>query len=73
MDPDKMMTGISSEILTSIKGMGKAKTPEEKLMHSKTIKNLCESLEIFFNFQNDMSLYGDDGDYDEEDDGSIPL
>ncbi len=38
MDPEKMMTGISNEILTSIRDMGKAKTPEDKLAHSKTIK-----------------------------------
>ena len=67
MDPEKMMTGISNEILTSIKDMGKAKTPEEKLMHSKTIKNLCGSLEVFLNFMSDMDLYADDNDYDEDD------
>ena len=65
MDPEKMMTGISDEILTSIKDMGKAITPEEKLTHSKTIKNLCQSLEVFLNLMSDMDLYDDD-DYDED-------
>ena len=65
MDPEKMMTGISNAILTSIKDMGKAKTPEEKLTQSKTIKNLCESLEVFLNLMSDMDLYDDD-DYDED-------
>lgn len=72
MDPEKMMTGISNEILTSIKDMGKAKSPEEKLTHSKTIKNLCKSLEVFLNLLSEMSLYDDDGYYDEED-GPMPF
>ncbi len=67
MDPEKMMTGISNEILTSIKDMGKAKTPEEKLTHSKTVKNLCDSLEVFFNLMSGMDLYDDDADYDDDD------
>ena len=72
MDPEKMMTGISNEVLTSLKNMAKAKTPEEKLTHSKTIKNLCESLEVFLNLMSDMDLYDDDEDYD-DDDGPIPF
>ena len=71
MDPEKMMTGISNEVLTSLKNIGKAKTPEEKLTHSKTIKNLCESLEVFLNLMSDMDLYDDD-DHD-DDDGPIPF
>ncbi len=71
MDSEKMMTGISNEILTSLKNMGKAKTPEEKLTHSKTIKNLCESLEVFLNLMSDMDLY-DNEDYDDND-GPIPF
>jgi len=69
MDPEKMMTGISNEILTSIKEMEKAKTAEEKLTHSKIIKNLCESLEVFFNLMGDMDLYDDD----EYDNGPTPF
>ena len=72
MDPEKMMIGISNGILTSIKNMEDAKTPEEKLTHSKTIKNLCESLEVFLNLMSDMSLYDYDDDLD-EDDGSMPF
>ncbi|MBU0485329.1 MAG: hypothetical protein KKB30_12555 [Proteobacteria bacterium] len=71
MDPEKMMTGISKEVLTLIKEMEKAKTAEEKLTHSKTIKNLCTSLEVFFNFLSDMAPYDTD-DYD-EDDGPLPF
>ena len=78
MDPEKMMTGISNEIMTSINNMSKAKTPEDKLTHSKTIKNLCESLGVFFNLISDSDLYDDDYDYDYDDDdyddaGPVPF
>ncbi len=66
MDPEKIMNGISNEISTALKEMEKAKTPEEKLMHSKTVKNLCESLGVFLNLISDMSLYDDE-------DESIPF
>jgi hypothetical protein len=78
MDPEKMMTGISNEILNSIKDMGKAKKPEDKLTHSKTIKNLCQSLEVFLNLMSDMDLYDGDDDYDydadyDDDDDDVPI
>jgi hypothetical protein len=60
MDPDKIMNGISKEIYTALKEMEKAKTSEEKLTHSKTVKNLCESLGVFLNLISDMNLYDDD-------------
>ena len=60
MDPDKMMSDISKEILTALKAMEKAKTPEEKLIHSEIIKNLCDSLGVFLSLISDMALYDDD-------------
>lgn len=71
MDPENIMIGISNEVLSSLKDMGKAKTPEEKLTYSKTVKNLCESLEVFLNVMSDMELYEDDDDDDY--DGPIPF
>ena len=71
MDPEKMLNGISNEILTSLKNMSKAKTLEERLTHSKTIKNLCESLGVFLNLMSDMDLY-DSEDYGDED-GPVPF
>ncbi len=62
MDPEKIMTGISREIDVALKAMGKAKTPEEKLMHSGIVKNLCESLGVFLNLMSDMMPYDDDGE-----------
>lgn len=59
MDPEKIMNGISKEIDVTLKAMGKAKTPEEKLAHSETLKNLCESLGVFLNLISDMAPYDD--------------
>lgn len=60
MDPDKIMTGISKEIDEALKALGKAKTPEEKMTCSQTVKNLCESLGVFLNLMSDMMPYDDD-------------
>jgi hypothetical protein len=47
MDPEKIMSGISKEILSALKSMAKATTPEEKLKYSEIVKNLCDSLGVF--------------------------
>ena len=60
MDPEKIMTGISREIDITLKAMGKAKTPEEKLAYSETVKNLCESLGVFLNLMANIMPYDDD-------------
>ena len=60
MDPEKIMTGISNEIETVLKAMEKSKTPDEKLTHSKTLKNLCDSLGVFLSLLGDMMPYEDD-------------
>jgi len=62
MDTEKIMNGISKEISTALKAMEKAKTPEEKLMYSETVKNLCDSLGVFLNLINDIAQYGEDDD-----------
>lgn len=66
MDPEKIMNGISKEILVALKAMEKAKTSEEKHMLSETIKNLCDSLGVFLSLIDDMALYDDE-------DESIPF
>ena len=60
MDPEKIMAGISKEIDATLKAMGKAKTAEEKLTHSETVKNLCVSLGVFLDLMSDMAPYDDD-------------
>ncbi len=67
MDLEKITTGISKEISSTLKIMHKAKTAEEKLKYSESIKNLCESLGVFFDFFDNMAPYGYIGDEDDED------
>jgi len=62
MDPEKIMNGISKEIFTALKAMAKAKTPEEKLTYSETVKNLCDSLGVFLDLLSNMEPYDDDED-----------
>ena len=62
MDPEKLMNGISKEISSALKTMEKAKTPEEKLMYSETVKNLCDSLGVFLSLISDMAPYDNDGE-----------
>ena len=68
MDPVKIMDGLSSQILSVLKAMSKAKTAEEKLTYSKTVKNLCDSLSGFFESMTGMvpfDEYDEDEEYDE--------
>ncbi|GBE10786.1 hypothetical protein BMS3Bbin12_00690 [bacterium BMS3Bbin12] len=66
MDPEKIMEGVSKEIFIALKAMAKVRTPEEKLMYSEIVKNLCDSLGVFLNLISGMAL--DDGE-----DGPIPF
>lgn len=66
MDPEKIMDGISKEMLVAIKAMAKAKTPEEKLIYSEIVINLSNSLGVFLGAISEMALYGDE-------DESIPF
>lgn len=64
MNPDKVIEGLMKELDSAIKAMSKAKTVEEKVVHSQIVKNLCESLGVFLNAaQNAMDT--DDYDFDE--------
>ena len=56
-----MVNGISKEILTTLRAMENAKTPEEKHLYSETVKNLCEALGVFLNLLGDMDPYDDEG------------
>jgi len=60
MDREKIMNGISNEILAALAAMAKANTPEEKLRYSEVVKNLCDSLSVFLNLIGDMAPYDDD-------------
>ena len=54
MDPDKIMDGLSKELNAALKAMAKAKDINEKEVHSRIVKNLCQSLGVFFDFASDM-------------------
>ena len=53
-NPEKMMDNFSKELTDNLKAMSKAKTIEEKMQYSEIIKNLCESLGVFFNLASEM-------------------
>jgi hypothetical protein len=54
MDPDKIMDGLSKELNAALKAMAKAKDINEKEVHSRIVKNLCQSLGVFFDFASEM-------------------
>ena len=61
MDPDKIMEGISQELLAALKAMSTAKTADEKVKYSEVIKNLCDSLGVFLDLIGSVGPYDDDG------------
>ena len=83
MNPDQIMEGVLKEIESTLKQMAKAKKAEDKLIYSKTLKNLCISFkEIISAVTSTLpSLLEDDffedfddfdDDYD-DDDRTIPF
>lgn len=67
MDPEKIIDGLSKELISALKSMSKAKDVNEKEVHSRIVKNLCESLGVFFDFANEMMSFDFGGDSDKED------
>ena len=60
MEPDKIMDGISKELMAALKGMAKAKNADEKLKYSQIVKNLCDSLGMFLDLASTMMPFEDD-------------
>jgi len=60
METERLMDGLSNEIMTTLQSMHKAKTVEEKIAYSQIVKNLCDSLNIFLNLASDMMSYDTD-------------
>jgi len=48
------MDNLMKELDVALKSMSKAKTVEEKVIHSQVVKNLSESLGVFLNLATDM-------------------
>jgi len=67
MDPDKIIDGLSKELDSALKSMAKTKNLNEKLAYSRIIKNLCESLGVFFNLASEMMSFDSDDDLEKED------
>ena len=65
MNPEVMMENLMKELDSALKAMSRAKTVEEKLVHSKIVKNLSSSLGIFLNLANTMME--DDPDFIDQD------
>ncbi len=67
MISDQLMNDLNAEIEKTLKAMAKAKTPEERLTYSKTVKNLCQAMGVFLQAAADYMEYSDafDGDLDE--------
>jgi len=66
MDPEKIIIGLSKELTSALKAMSKAKDVNEKEVHSRIVKNLCESLSVFFDLASEMMPFDFDGDSDKE-------
>jgi hypothetical protein len=67
MDPEKIMDGLSKELNSALKAMSKAKDVTEKEAYSRIVKNICESLGVFFNLASEMMSSDSDDDSEKED------
>ena len=71
-DPSEMMDALMVETKRALADLAATTDHEQRLLQSETIRNLCESLGVFFDAMNDaMSLEGmydfdDDEEYEEE-------
>ena len=71
MNPAKLIDGLSKEVISALKAMSKAKGVDEKEAYSRIVKNLCESLGVFFDLASEMMPL--DLDDDDLDKGDIPF
>ncbi len=67
MDPEKIMDGLTKELNATLKAMAKAKNVNEKEVYSRIIKNLCESLGVFFDLVSEMTPFDFDDDLKKKD------
>lgn len=67
MEPDKIMEGLSKEIIASLKAMGKTKDVNEKEVYSRCVKNLCESMGVFLELAGEIMPIDFDDDFSDND------
>jgi len=65
MDPERIIDNLMKELDIALKALSKAKTVEEKAVHSQIVKNLSESLGVFLNLVSNVMENGLD-DFEEE-------
>jgi hypothetical protein len=65
MNPETIIDNLMKELDVALKAMSKAKTVEEKVVHSQIVKNLSESLGVFLNLARNL-MENDIDDFDEE-------
>ncbi len=69
MNPEAVMECLIDELHITLEKMSKAKKLEDKRQYSEIVKNLSESLGVFFNVATDWLQEGfDEYDEDYEDD-----
>ena len=67
MDPDKIMDNLSKETIAALKAMAKTKDVNEKEVYSRVVKNLCQSMEVFFDLAGEMMPYDFPDDFPDGD------
>ena len=67
MEPEKIIIGLTKELTSELKAMSKAKDVNEKEIHSRIVKNLCESLGVFFDLASEVMSLDFDDDSDKDD------
>jgi ethanolamine ammonia-lyase large subunit len=73
MDPEKIILDLSNELSAAIVKMSEAKDVAEKEAYSRVVKNLTDSLGVFFNLATDMMPYDYDDDFDDVDNEDFPF
>jgi hypothetical protein len=72
MDTTKIIDDISREISNALKAMSQSKDVSDKEAYSRIVKNLCESLDVFLDFNRDIMPY-DFEDFDDIDNEDLPF
>lgn len=73
MDPEKIIYDLSNELAATVKKMSETKDITEKESYSRIVKNLSDSLGVFFNLATDMMPYDYDDDFDDIDNEDLPF
>lgn len=73
MEPEKIIFDLSNELAVTLKKMSEAKDVTEKEAYSRIVKNLTDSLGVFFNLATDMMPYDYDDDFDDIDNEDLPF